>query len=628
MRKYAADNLLLLRQDYKNVYDHFRGLQRDAAKVEVELAKNGMANVTRVLDDRSVRLYSQYDPVIECSKWLEQVSTEIEEKEHVLVFGLGLGYHLEALLSRFPEKKFYIYEPDNEIFISYIEVRDMRPALKNKSIAALAIGSETNVMYGITKAIATNTNKGFAFITIPVYQRLHKELLAKLRKEAEAVLLDYRSNLATVHGFREEWPRNIIKNFVHILRTPDISLMKDSCKSIPAIIVGSGPSLKDDIPMLKEIQHKCMIISAGTSVQALAHHGITPDLVVSIDGGHSNYVAFEHIDLTSIPLLYSSFVHYKIPEKKREESLYVGIGLDTITPYLMNNADEAPVFYSTASVTGTSIQAANYLGCHPIVFTGQDMSFPNDSFYTEGVKHIDIEKQERTVSGANESVPNVSGGTNRTTKKMITTLNDLEALLKAFNNQTYINASRYGAVIEGTTFKLLEDWAREYPLDTKLERHWFKAKIAELKWNKSGRVAAGLKQLKQLESEFCHMDEELSLLIHHLEQLQEQDSLSKDKRTYHVQQVEQRWTEMSSTVFFEKVYSVPIRAQIMVFQRHVPEIINENDLVEKSKLLVEHLGRLVRQMKEVTPKLLNWTRETIETAEVFLVEDQRTTIPS
>jgi hypothetical protein len=60
-------------------------------------------------------------------------------------------------------------------------------------------------------------------------------------------------------------------------------------KEVPIFIVGNGPSLDSSIDAIKEWQGQAIIVSCGTTLQALHRHGITPDFHAEIEQNRSTY---------------------------------------------------------------------------------------------------------------------------------------------------------------------------------------------------------------------------------------------------------------------------------------------------------------------------------------------------
>ena len=60
---------------------------------EIKVSKTGKP--IPVID--GIHLHSAYDPIKEASKFIDGHLKSLRENNNVLVFGLGLGYHLEAI---------------------------------------------------------------------------------------------------------------------------------------------------------------------------------------------------------------------------------------------------------------------------------------------------------------------------------------------------------------------------------------------------------------------------------------------------------------------------------------------------------------------------------------------------
>src|SRR5690606_30190597 len=131
---------------------------------------------------------------------------------------------------------------------------------------------------------------------------------------------------------------------------------------IPAVVVGSGPSLAMDIEKLKQLRDRVIIIAAGSSIQILLAHGLIPHLVVSMDAGEANRRVFAKIDISEIPFLYIPTIkHTSIKSEDSPYLMHAYFDIDSLSRYVMGITNEDVVFSSTATVTSTALQAAAYL---------------------------------------------------------------------------------------------------------------------------------------------------------------------------------------------------------------------------------------------------------------------------
>lgn len=199
---------------------------------------------------------------------------------------------------------------------------------------------------------------------------------------------------------RETWPflgppklkdevlENARANTEMIRQTPSHHRLASLAEGQPALIIGAGPSLARHFSLLRAAQHDFFLIAADAALPCLMKEGITPHLIFSIEANPDEYLFWREIDTTSLHLVASPWVAPRTlaswqgeitifhPTIFHEEDRTV---LDGILPI---DDDFLPV----RSVTQTMFYAAvSLLSCHPIIFIGQDFSFPHpDHYYARG----------------------------------------------------------------------------------------------------------------------------------------------------------------------------------------------------------------------------------------------------
>jgi hypothetical protein len=88
------------------------------------------------------------------------------------------------------------------------------------------------------------------------------------------------ANKKTVRNFGRRWFRNVIKNVTMIRKVPRMPAWKG-----PLVITGAGPSLEETIPLIRKRRRGLFVLAAASSAPALRAGGVTPDMVLSTDGG-------------------------------------------------------------------------------------------------------------------------------------------------------------------------------------------------------------------------------------------------------------------------------------------------------------------------------------------------------
>ena len=605
VRKFAADNLMFLRQHYPQIYAYIRNRQPDPERVDVAFSRNGQPNLLVVNQETGGRMafYSQYNPEQEVNQWLNSLDETVRHAEHVFFCGLALGYHLQAFIDAFPGKTIYLYEPEEEYFLAAIERVDLTKLLSRKQIAIFAVGRDPSVQRQILERTFKLIKGSFATVILPAYRKLHPRMIEDLVNNIRDSAIDVMTNLNTLAAFQKQWAINIIQNIGKILKTRSFMPMLNACQGIPAVVVGSGPSLEMEMEQLKELKGRAVIIAAGSSIQALLRHHIEPDLAVSMDPGEANYEVYKHLDIGAIPFLYFPTIHHKIIEHVTPYMMHAFLNSDPITAYLMDMTDDDPMFDTTSTVTGLAIQAALYLGCNQIVFIGQDFSYPNERFYAAGVNHIREEDLKRAVDNAKYYVPNVSGGMNRTSKSMLALKNSVEKLLNTYSFDQYYNASPVGAVIEGTKPKTLGQLYEECK-DISRPADWFKFLVTErcryYSEERVNRVKENVRNTQMAVDEIKQKVDKIEELFQELPDLRDAKPARIDRWFADFGRI---WSDLMEFEPFKPLYSLLVQREFNYVQRHWLELMARPNSLDKILDLGRIIAPLMGAIKRVTPYL-------------------------
>lgn len=419
-------------------------------------AKNG--DPVPVWADRP--LYSRYNPRREAEAWAaDTVITGSAAAQRVyLVFGFGLGYHLEALLAADPQAHLLVFETDRGWWRRLLALRNVRHILQHQQVF---IQSAVNFATGspVFALLKQGTFAGEVKVAeIPVYRDLFPEAHARWEDEIREALGHLRVGLATREHWKNTWLQNSIANLAILFTSPGITELQDRLTGTPAVMVAAGPSLNEHLETLRSLVGRVPIIAAGTGLITLARAGIHPDYVVSIDPGEANYTALkDYLDLPDTTLVFFSSLHPRVAAEFRGPKLTAFGDQEHLPQWLSELAgwEHKGVLPDATSVAIPTFKFILDLGCPEIVLLGQDLSFldPEQS-------HAD-----RRKSNATDHLPqtNVSGETAYTTKPLLAMLRELEGYVARANQlgRRVYNASRTGLPIAGTEPVDFAAWARE-----------------------------------------------------------------------------------------------------------------------------------------------------------------------
>lgn len=597
-------NIKVFRRYWSNL-EKSVGLNEIKNRCRIYSSRRGDPYLEVELEGEIVLYHSRYDPVAEADRWADSIGQVRKDAAFVFFYGLGLGYHLEEWLRRNPDQRVFVYEPDVDVFRAALESRDLTALLADPRLIGLAIGEEDGVIRELALSVVRTAFRAMEWVIHPVYERRFPDRVRRFVQLVQRTAEMTMGNIATFSNFENKWIYNIFMNLRRVLLSPSIQNSRNQYNGIPAIIVGSGPSLNQDTEVIREITNRCLIIAAGSAVQPLLKAGVRPHLVVSIDGGGPNYNVFKHLDLGDIPLVFAPVVHWKVVDTRRSPLVWIRLNIDTITQFLLPPEPEEPVFLSTASVTGTSIQLACFLGCNPVLLVGQDLSYPNKSIYAQDVNHVDDEARVRIERTIDRQVENVCGGLNPTSLTMLNILRSIEEMVSMFPAVRFINVSRIGARIRGTEWMPLDRW-KEEDLRLRPDAPPVVPLMSVVDASEPvRRLPNALKRLQEAESALKDISgilERINGLLVRLKRAEETRNALKASTL--ALRLEEEWNELIRNPVYCAFYSLPTTLVVDAFLRARPVIAAERDPIARARMWLQYFEPVVRKSEEFTPKLV------------------------
>ncbi|TFE03939.1 motility associated factor glycosyltransferase family protein [Jeotgalibacillus salarius] len=475
-------NINFLRKSNRNLRDILKQYEQEEnrdSSVEVLLSKKGLPTIKYHDGHTSLFLHSKYDPLKESDQIFNKYNSSINECKNIIFFGVGMGYHIKLIMEKYPDRNYFLYEPNPTIlyhFLSVHALNDTFSAKRYKLYTAENKGELKNVIKEITKYIS-----GSVFlISHPSYERVFKEehnsFLASYNEELKAEITNVKVSLS----FQRQWLLNSIKNFKHTLNTPNIlDIDNNFFKEKPVIIVSAGPSLSDEIESLQKIKREGLgyIFAVGSANKVLINNNIEPDAVCTYDPQMHNHEVFKEMidnNIEHIPMIYGTTVGYPTLEKYKGPKLHMVISQDNVTPYLLNNprekvggVDDAP------SIAIVILQLLNKIEASPIILAGQNFAYRDQDFYAKGIEYNNrAQKLSQNDYEKMVTVKSVSGQDIYTSEGFLRMKETMEKYLRLWNRTDVINTTVGGANIEGTTYIPFEDVITEFLTESVVNKKW------------------------------------------------------------------------------------------------------------------------------------------------------------
>mgnify|MGYP005626400187 CR=1 FL=1 len=188
----------------------------------------------------------------------------------------------------------------------------------------------------------------------------------------------------TVAAFGALWCSQGALNLPVLAKWPTVAKLGDAFKGQPAVIIAPGPSLSQNLHLVKQLKGRAVLIAFSRCLEILKPAGIVPDFVVVLDPLDLTY-HFDGYDAREIECLCVGMTCnpklYRLPVKRFASFS----GNAVIEAWLYDHLDGPDTWLDTScSVATTSTSLALKLGCDPIIYVGQDLSFPKGKYYDKG----------------------------------------------------------------------------------------------------------------------------------------------------------------------------------------------------------------------------------------------------
>ncbi|WP_010243147.1 motility associated factor glycosyltransferase family protein [Acetivibrio cellulolyticus] len=318
------------------------------------------------------------DPISEAYAWIDRYVDPANKID--IVFGIGMAFHLEVLITSFCNKRILIIEPNFELFYQILCVRNLDFLIENTEI--LVDEDFDTILNKISTFFWDTREGGIQLQPFEVYAELFPQLWDDLKNRFIKMAQSFTVDIATKRKFGELWVHNNIKNLNSIKEASNADELSGKFKGVPGILVSAGPSLKKNAHLLKELGQKCVIMAAGTAVTILQDFGVTPHFMMGIDAAEGEGKMHEKVLNKDIYFLYSNQVSTYSIENYEGPKFLMNYPMDLYTYEFFKFARiKSDFFFSGPSVANTCFDMLYKMGCNPIILIGQDLAYTDGSNY-------------------------------------------------------------------------------------------------------------------------------------------------------------------------------------------------------------------------------------------------------
>ena len=327
------------------------------------------------------------------SKGTEEVPLEVKEKQvqgSKVIFQLGLGgaksYHLlKEWLSKSPKHALYYIEDRLEAFMKLCEQAEAKEVLSHPSVNFIFI--KTSSTFSNFPCFEDFTSR--AFITIPSYKNERAEFVSRIRVRFNNEVHRFNNFLQEQFKLGKTFYSNFYPNLLHLSSFINGEGLKSRFKGVPAILCGAGPSIKKQLPTIKKLSQRALIIAGGGAMGVLAKAGVVPHLTVGIDPTDAEWTRFWNNNAFEAPLIFRLRLNKHALNLAHGPKLFFSGATCYQTSEWLSNKFSIP--YDSIdegfSCITLALRYLHLFGCNPIIFCGLDLSSLKGVEYAPGVGH-------------------------------------------------------------------------------------------------------------------------------------------------------------------------------------------------------------------------------------------------
>lgn len=301
-----------------------------------------------------------------------------EDAGHLIVFGLGLGVHIESLVSSLPIKTLIIVDYNPEFLKLSLQTVDWvcvrRTLEKRGGGLRIQVSNSAAALSNFIENEMRNTD----FPRIDgAYIFKHYDLGPMV--EAVQRMQEAHATIENSKGFFED-ELIMVHNAGRNLQKLDFCSLHDLGRMLTespgsAVIIGSGPSIDDNIEDIKRLCCEgASLFASGTAVRIALAAGLTPHFVCEIENNseitESMKLVASEFDLRKCVLLASATVDPELSKFFDKTILYHRDGLTSTSLF----ADLSDVLsMSGPTVANLACRAAIALGFKQLILFGVDL---------------------------------------------------------------------------------------------------------------------------------------------------------------------------------------------------------------------------------------------------------------
>jgi hypothetical protein len=402
----------------------------------IEDSSVGDLTVAVTAGEERIYLHSNENPM----GYSETLADEYYDahRDDYVVYGLGLGYHCRHLAEKDEDLQITVLENDIGMIELAMTYTDMSWYFNHPGVRIVYDADWSE----FTNVVGKEEQPVVIFHHPSVNRIKDNQIKNQIRK------LMVREGSARARGNR--MIRNFLYNKDHC--NMDITSVKQDIQGKTVVIVAAGPSLDQNVHLLKERRDNVIILALGAVYRKLAGMGIPMDYVIITDPKEVSDHQIAGLEESDIPMLLLSTATKGVARMYQgQKYLLCQRGFEDAEQ--LAREEKLELFETGGSVATTAVDVCIRLGAGRIVFAGLDLAYTGNRDHTSGARQEGITNYDELIM-----IEDVYGNPVPSTTPFIMYREWIERrIAKDDVTMPVIDATEGGAKIKGTEIRKLEE---------------------------------------------------------------------------------------------------------------------------------------------------------------------------
>jgi len=284
-----------------------------------------------------------------------------------------LGLHAETILKHLDKRQDLALVLDHRKNAGNLAAQDPR-LLALARIGKLPVLNRPGLdaLMRLIRFMSGNIASGYLVHATPIVNE-DESYYSGLSKHLQAFIHTIASGVQSSLILAERTRRNVYRNLAAAVYHPSGDFFKNRYCGVPGMLISAGPSLAKNIDTVCSMRERAVMVCVGTVAKRLQEHGLTPHFTATLDFHEMSAAYLADLEDYSGVLVSIPGAAYDAVTAWQGRKAFTGD--PSLVPYAKPLRCNRSILRTGGTVAHLGFSWLVHIGCNPIVFVGQDLSY-------------------------------------------------------------------------------------------------------------------------------------------------------------------------------------------------------------------------------------------------------------